>query len=290
MKAVDFKFPHGDQVRELVEMSLTEDIGTGDATTRITVAVDKFIEASIVARQPGVIAGLPLVDVLFDKLDSRVKLQALIPDGGRVEEGSVVAVLSGPAAAILTGERIMLNFLQNLSGIASLTADYVEQVQGTRCKVLDTRKTLPGFRHLAKYAVRCGGGHNHRMGLFDRIMLKDNHWAAAQGEIGDLVSRGRRQFPGLAIEVEVDTMDQFKRVLDLGVEWIMLDNFSFADTEQAVKRRDEANSSSLLESSGRVTLQTIASYARAGVDAVSVGRLTHSVPALDLGLDMEPWK
>ncbi len=287
MKAEDFQFPNGNWVRELVKMSLTEDIGTGDATTQVTVADDKIIKTSIVARQPGVLAGLPLLGVLFDLLDPSVTIQTLIPDGGRVVKGSVVAVLNGPARSILTGERIMLNFLQHLSGIATLTAAYVKQVEGTPCKVLDTRKTLPGYRHLAKYAVRCGGGHNHRMGLYDRIMLKDNHWAAADGQVAELVSQGRQQFPGLAIEVEVDTLPQLRQVLGLNVEWIMLDNFSFADTEKAVIMRDEAHSSSLLESSGNVTLETIGSYARAGVDAASVGRLTHSVSALDLGLDME---
>ncbi len=282
-----YNFPRGQWVDDLVKMSLSEDIGSGDATTIITVPENKNIEASVVAREPGVVAGLPLLKVLFDQLDPALKVQTMINDGGLVEAGSVVAVLSGPAGTILTGERIMLNFLQYLSGVATLTATFVAKVQGTQCKVLDTRKTIPGYRHLAKYAVRCGGGHNHRMGLYDRIMLKDNHWATAEGKISELVRRARKEFPDLDIEIEVDTLDQLQKVLDLGVEWIMLDNFSFAHTEIAVSMRSTAHSISQLESSGNVTLESIRSYALAGVDAVSVGRLTHSVPALDLGLDMD---
>ena len=287
MKAIKHEFPFGDWVQELVKMSLNEDIGSGDATTLITATDEQIIEASIVAREPGVVAGLPLLDILFAQLESKVNVDILIGDGGRVDNCSVVAALHGPAAAILTGERIILNFLQHLSGIATLTAEYVAEVAGTGCQVLDTRKTLPGYRHLAKYAVRCGGGYNHRMGLYDRIMLKDNHWAAADGNVAQLVSRGRQDFPGLAIEVEVDNLIQLEQVLALNVEWIMLDNFSFDDTETAVKMRNEFPSKSLLESSGNVTLQSIGNYARIGVDAASVGRLTHSVPALDLGLDMD---
>jgi nicotinate-nucleotide pyrophosphorylase (carboxylating) len=280
-------FPAGDWTRELVRQSLFEDIGPGDATTLVTVDSDLLIEASVVARQPGTIAGMPLVAMLFNQLDSGVKVNTLVPDGKKVAPGDVVASLAGKACSILSGERTMLNFLQQLSGIATLTSRYVEKVQGTRCKVLDTRKTLPGYRHLAKYAVRCGGGFNHRMGLHDRIMLKDNHWAAAGGRIADLVARGRRDFPGMVIEVEVDNLAQLEQVLPLNVEWIMLDNFSFAETAEAVRIRDAAGSSALIESSGNVTLETIAGYAKAGSDAASVGRLTHSVSALDLGLDME---
>jgi nicotinate-nucleotide pyrophosphorylase (carboxylating) len=285
--AKDFVFPQEEWTRELVRRALAEDLGPGDATTAITVDGDLEIAATITSRQAGVIAGLPVAEILFAELDGRVRLEVRRPDGSPVEPGDAVAVLRGPAAAILTGERTLLNFLQQLSGIASLTARYVAQVEGTRCQVLDTRKTLPGYRHLAKYAVRCGGGHNHRMGLFDRIMLKDNHWAAGGGAVADLVRRGRERYPDLAIEVEVDTLEQLEMVLPLEVEWIMLDNFSHAETREAVARRDASGSGSKLESSGNVNLETLRGYALAGVDAASVGRLTHSVRALDLGLDME---
>ncbi len=283
----NFEFPHSDWTAQLVRQSLAEDIGPGDATTIITTDGAAEIEARIVARQPGVIAGLPLAEIMFSEMNAAVKIEYLLQDGAVVQPGSQVAVLRGPATAILTGERTLLNFLQHLSGIATLTAQYVEQVRDTSCKVLDTRKTLPGYRHLAKYAVRCGGGSNHRMGLYDRIMLKDNHWATAEGRVEQLVARSRQEFPGLEIEVEVDNFSQLRQVLNLQVEWIMLDNFSFADTEKAVAMRDAAGSQTLLESSGNVKLETIGGYATAGVDAASVGRLTHSVAALDLGLDME---
>jgi nicotinate-nucleotide pyrophosphorylase (carboxylating) len=168
-----------------------------------------------------------------------------------------------------------------------LTARYVAEVAGTGCRVLDTRKTLPGYRALAKYAVRCGGGHNHRMGLYDRVMLKDNHWSAGGDRIAAMVSRARSEFPALAVEVEVDTIAQLQQVLPLNVEWILLDNFSVSETAEAVGMRDGAGSPTQLESSGNITLDTIAGYARAGVDGASVGRLTHSAGALDLGLDLD---
>lgn len=271
----------------LLEHALHEDIGVGDASTAITVAAGVRADARVVARESGVIAGLPLLALLVERLDPAVDVDLLRADGDRIVRGDVVASLRGPAAPLLTVERTALNLLQQLSGIASLTARYVDAVAGTGCMVLDTRKTLPGWRRLAKYAVRCGGGSNHRMGLDDRIMLKDNHWAAGDHRVADLVARGRREYPDLAIEVEVDTLAQMDRVLPLDVEWILLDNFEPDTAREAVARRDALNPATRLESSGNVTLETIAAYAAAGVDACSVGRLTHSAPALDLGVDME---
>jgi nicotinate-nucleotide pyrophosphorylase (carboxylating) len=287
MSELEKTFPDEPWIRELVRQSLAEDIGSGDASTAVTVQGDLMIEALVCAREEGVVAGLPLIDLLFDELDDTVAIKRLLYDGTRVRPGQAVAWLKGPAAAILTGERTLLNFLQNLGGIASVTRRYVDAVAGTACQVLDTRKTLPGYRHLAKYAVRCGGGHNHRLGLYDRVMLKDNHWAAADGSIEILVARSRSMYPSLPIEVEVDSLEQLDRVLPLAVDWILLDNFTFEQTAEAVRRRDAQHRATLLESSGNVTLDTIAGYARAGVDAASVGRLTHSAPALDLGLDMD---
>lgn len=287
MSELEAGFPLDPWTRELVRQSLREDVGSGDASTLVTVAADLHAEGLVVARQPGTVAGLPLVDLLFAELDPAVEVKRLLYDGTSVRPGQALVWLKGPARAILTGERTLLNFLQHLSGIATLTARYVEQVAGTRCRVLDTRKTLPGYRHLAKYAVRCGGGHNHRLGLYDRIMLKDNHWAAGGGAVEALVARSRELFPGLEIEVEVDTLAQLDRVLPLQVEWVLLDNLSAQDTAEAVRRRDAAGVATRLEASGNVNLQTIAGYARAGVDAASVGRLTHSAAALDLGLDLD---
>ena len=287
MSEVENTFPAGPWLQELVRQSLAEDIGKGDATTAVTVDMAAVGHGVLAARDEGHVAGLPLLDLLFAELDPAVKVERLVADGTRVAAGQAVAQLSGPMASVLTGERTALNFLQHLGGIATLTARYVAAVAGTKCRVLDTRKTLPGYRALAKYAVRCGGGHNHRMGLYDRVMLKDNHWAAAGGAISALVGRSRTRFPELDIEVEVDSLAQLAVVLPLKVEWVLLDNFDFDDTAEAVRMREEASVPTLLESSGNVNLETIGGYARAGVDAASVGRLTHSAPALDLGLDME---
>jgi len=286
MPDVEATFPGGRWLRQLVKQSLAEDVGTGDASAAVLGRGPEPGTGFIVTREEGHVAGLPLLDLLFNELDAAVTVERLVPDGTRVGPGQRVACLTGPLASLLTGERTALNFLQHLGGIASLTAKYVAAVVGTRCQVLDTRKTLPGYRALAKYAVRCGGGQNHRMGLYDRIMLKDNHWTTAGGVIAGLVARSRWLYPGLTIEVEVDTLEQLTMVLPLAVEWILLDNFDFKDTARAVALRDQAGVDSRLESSGNVNLQTIGRYAAAGVDAASIGRLTHSAPALDLGLDL----
>jgi nicotinate-nucleotide pyrophosphorylase (carboxylating) len=280
-------FPREEWVVTLVRQALAEDKGPRDVSTAISVDPDAVGRGDLVSRAKGVVAGLPLLKMVYGQVDPAVSVESVVADGTPVGPGSVVARLEGSLASILTGERTALNFLQNLGGIASLTARYVAEVAGTPCSVLDTRKTLPGYRSLAKYAVLCGGGYNHRMGLYDRVMLKDNHWTAAAVGIDEMVVRARREFPDLAIEIEVDTLDQMDQVLPLKVDWILLDNFTVADTTEAVSRRDAASVETLLESSGNITLETIAGYARAGVDGASVGRLTHSVGALDLGLDLE---
>ncbi|RKZ12450.1 carboxylating nicotinate-nucleotide diphosphorylase [bacterium] len=280
-------FPDGAPLRDLVARALAEDVGTGDATTAVTVDPASVVQGEIRARTAGVVAGLPLLPLVFGALDGGVVVTGISTDGDPVAPGEVVARLAGPAQAILTGERTALNFLQYLSGIATGTAAHVRAVAGTGCRVLDTRKTLPGWRALAKYAVRCGGGYNHRMGLYDRIMLKDNHWLAGGGDVASLVARARRLYPDLMVEVEVDELAQLSMVLPLGVEWILLDNFTVEAVAQAVALRDTAGVATRLEVSGNVNLQTIGDYAVAGADAVSVGCLTHSVQALDLGLDLQ---
>ena len=290
-RRADFGFPHGDWLETLLDASLAEDVGAGDATTAVAVAPGLAAEGWIVARRDGVVAGLPLLPGLFRRLSPAVVVEELAADGDRVAAGCRLARIGGPAAPILTGERTALNFLQHLGGIATLTAQYVDRVAGTGCAVLDTRKTLPGFRLLDKYAVRCGGGANHRLGLFDRILLKDNHWAARAAPLADLVARARAEFPGLAVEVEVDTLAQLYETLPLAVEWILLDNFAPGLAAQAVRRRDAgpaAGRATRLEASGNVDLGTVRAFAETGIDAVSVGRLTHSAPAWDLGLDFAP--
>ena len=287
MTDADDVFPWDDWIQVLLSQALAEDIGRGDVSTALAVAPGRQAVALLVARQEGVLAGLPLLAPLFARLDPAVAVQLLARDGQRLPAGATAAALRGPAAALLTGERTALNFLQQLSGIATLTASYVAAVAGTRCQILDTRKTVPGWRALAKYAVRCGGGRNHRHGLYDRILWKDNHWALAGPDLEALVADGRRRHPELTIEIEVDSLAQLARVLPLKVEWILLDNFTPELAAAAVTRRDQAGVATRLEVSGNVTLATIAAYARTGVDACSIGRLTHSAPALDLALDME---
>lgn len=284
-------FPDEPWLEVLVSHALSEDVGSGDVTTEVAVDPDVQARGMIVARQDGVICGLPVVMKIYAKLSTQVVVECLVGDGAHVVAGQPVARIAGPVAPILTGERTALNALQYLSGIATLARRYAQETAGTSCRVLDTRKTLPGYRRLAKYAVRCGGGHNHRMGLHDRILLKDNHWAARKGSLAELVTRGRALHPELAIEVEVDTLVQLRTVLPLKVEWILLDNFPPVEVAEAVRLRDELDPEgwrTLLEASGNVDLETIRAHALAGADAASVGRLTHSVPALDLGLDLEP--
>ncbi len=283
----DMVIPPEGWVNTLVAQALKEDVGSGDVSTNISVDPTTIGRGLVVSRQAGVVAGLPLLEMVYGQVDPAVKVDLVLADGAPVDTGTVVARLAGPVSSILTGERAALNFLQHLGGIASLTARYVKEAAGTGCRVLDTRKTLPGYRSLAKYAVRCGGGHNHRLGLYDRIMLKDNHWAGAAGSMESMVAQARRNYPDLAVEIEVDTLDQLEQILPLQVDWILLDNFTVSDTAEAVVRRDAAGVKTLLESSGNITLETIAQYAGAGVDGASVGRLTHSAGALDLGLDVE---
>ncbi len=287
--ALEHGFPDDAWVRELVRQALAEDVGAGDVSTALTVGSDARAKGQITARREGVVAGLPLLWRVWGELSSGIRVAAAVRDGTPVSPGQRVARVSGPAAPLLTGERTALNFLQHLSGIATLTARYVAVVAGTGCRVLDTRKTVPGWRSLAKYAVRAGGGHNHRQGLYDRVLIKDNHWAASRGGVPAAVARARRERPDLVVEVEVDCLEQLEAVLPLGVDWILLDNFDPPGVRAAVARRDAADPKrrTRLEVSGNVTLETARAYAQAGADAVSVGRLTHSAPALDLGLDLE---
>ncbi len=291
-EAKRMEFPWSEWMDALLDASLAEDVGPGDVTTALTIDPGRRARAAVVAREAGVVAGLPLLAPLFARLSSDVAVNAAVADGAILAPGDTAAVITGPVAPILTGERTALNFLQQLSGMATLTHRYVRETEGTVCRVLDTRKTPPGWRGLAKYAVRCGGGCNHRHGLYDRYLLKDNHWAARNGSMADLVAAARRDRPDLLIEVEVDTAEQLAAVLPLQVDWILLDNFTPERAAAAVADRDAAEAGGVwhtrLEASGNVDLGTVGPFARAGVDAVSVGRLTHSAPALDLGLDIVP--
>jgi len=279
-------FPSAGAWSELVELALAEDLGAaGDVTSAATVGADEEAEARIVARAAGVVAGLPLVPEIYRRVDPRVVVGRERSDGEAVGPGATLARLRGPARALLGGERVALNFLGHLSGVATATRQLVELVAGTGAEVVDTRKTTPALRALEKYAVRCGGGRNHRFGLFDAVLIKDNHVVAA-GSVGEAIARARRHAGHLVkIEAEIQALDQLDAALDAGADVVMLDNFELEAIRQAVRR---TAGRALLEASGGVTERTIRAIAEAGVDLISVGRITHSAPALDVALDFEP--
>jgi nicotinate-nucleotide pyrophosphorylase (carboxylating) len=270
-----------DTLERIVHAALAEDIGAGDVTTEATVAADATGTAAILVKEPGVVCGLRAVEATFRALDPDIEFEAFARDGDAVEAPAVVARVIGSQRAILTGERVALNFLGRLSGIATLTRRYVDAVAGTRAAVLDTRKTTPGLRALEKHAVAAGGGRNHRFGLDDAVLIKDNHLRAA-GSIAAAVELVRRA-SDLPVEVECDTVDQVRDALEAGVDAILLDNMTPAELREAVLLADGR---ARLEASGGVTLETIRAVAETGVDEISVGALTHSVPSLDVSLEL----
>ncbi|MGA3267461.1 MAG: carboxylating nicotinate-nucleotide diphosphorylase [Verrucomicrobiota bacterium] len=275
------------EIRHAVRAALSEDIGRGDATTLATVPKNLTAHAVMRARVTLVVAGLALAEAAFRELSPAVRMRRLAEDGQRVKGGATLLEVSGPARALLSAERVALNFVQRLSGVATLTAQFVQAVRGTSACILDTRKTTPGWRRFEKYAVASGGGQNHRLGLFDMILIKDNHLAALRNEkpnaVAAAVARARQKFPRLKIEVEADTLNQVRQAIDAGAEMILLDNMSTAQLRQAVKL---ARGRAKTEASGGVNLNTVRALARTGVDFISVGALTHSAPAVDIGLDI----
>jgi nicotinate-nucleotide pyrophosphorylase (carboxylating) len=272
-------------IADVVSRALQEDLGlAGDITSAATIPADQVSEALIVAREPGVITGLCVARAVFRALDARTDFTEKVSDGDRVEAGTELARITGTTRALLSAERVALNFLGRLSGIATLTAHYVDAVAGTQARITCTRKTTPGLRALEKYAVRAGGGVNHRFGLFDGVLIKDNHVAAAGG-IGPAVARARAAAGHMMrIEVEVDTLAQLDEALALGVDAILLDNMSGEELREAVTR---TGGRALLEASGGVSLQTVRAIAATGVDLISAGALTHSARCLDVALDFE---
>ncbi len=271
------------QVYRAVSAALDEDLGqAGDITTEATVDADTRADAVIVARKPGRIAGLQFAEAAFKSFDHDAVFDVTVADGGDVAAGETVAQVSGLARALLTGERVALNFLCHASGIATLTRDYVRAIEGTSARICCTRKTTPGLRALEKYAVRAGGGMNHRFGLYDAVLIKDNHIAAAGG-IEQAIERARAHTGHMVmIEVEVDTLDQLEKALKLSVDAVLLDNMDTGTLAEAVRK---AGGKAVTEASGGVTLETVRAIAETGVDLISVGALTHSASALDLGLD-----
>jgi nicotinate-nucleotide pyrophosphorylase (carboxylating) len=264
-----------------INRALEEDIGDGDATTNSIVSLGATLRGQIVAKQSGVVAGLEIAASVFHQLDKDILFQSLVSDGSLVQNRTTLAQLSGSARGLLTGERAALNFLGRMSGIATLTRQFVDAVAGTRAQILDTRKTAPGLRAVDKLAVRIGGGKNHRVGLFDMILIKDNHIDFA-GSITAAVERARAARTKLEIEVEARTLEHVQEALDLGVNRIMLDNMSAATMSEAVAL---VNGRAKLEASGNITLENVAEVARTGVDYISIGALTHSPKVFDVSLE-----
>ncbi len=268
------------ETRKIIELALAEDIGPRDVTSEATISEDSVSSAIVLAKQDLVLAGLDVAREVFRLLDPGIQFTPLAKDGDRIRNGSGIANVSGKTRVLLSGERVALNFLQHLSGIATLTARYIERLSGTKAQVLDTRKTLPGLRTLEKYAVRTGGGKNHRMGLYDMVLIKDNHIKAAGG-IMKAVRGVRAKANKLTIEVETGTLDDVREALDAGADIIMLDNMSPPMMREAVAL---IAGRTPVEASGNVTLDTIRAIAETGVDYISAGSITHSAPAADISM------
>lgn len=273
---------------DLVSRALAEDIGAGDVTTAALIDPGQKATGRLVARESGTLAGMPVARRVLRKLDKRLRLSKALADGSPLERGTVIATIHGPLGSMLTAERTLLNFLQRLSGIATLTRQHVDAIAGTGAKLLDTRKTLPGWRSLEKYAVRAGGGMNHRMGLYDQVLIKDNHLAASGLSPADAVARARRNAPGaVRIEVEVETVPGARAAALAGADIVMLDNMPPARMKKAVAAVRAVRPRTVIEASGRITLRNVRAVARTGVDWISVGAVTHSAKALDISLDVE---
>ncbi|MCU0492030.1 MAG: carboxylating nicotinate-nucleotide diphosphorylase [Chloroflexaceae bacterium] len=274
-------------IREVVERALREDIGTGDLTTLAVIPASAQASGLIVMKEPGVVAGLPVLAAVFAAVDPTLAVHVQVAEGSHVEKGTVVAEIVGSARSLLTGERVALNLLQRMCGIATLTARYVEAVRGTKARILDTRKTTPGLRALEKYAVRMGGGTNHRFALYDGVMLKDNHLEllAAHGISAAEALRQAKAAVGpmVRVEIEVETVAAAAAVAAAGADMILLDNMPPAQLREAVQA---VAGRALLEASGGITLDTVRAVAESGVDFISVGALTHSARALDISLDV----
>ena len=275
--------PSPEYIAATVRTALDEDVGSGDLTAQL-IPADRVSTATVITREDATLCGQAWFDEVFRQVDPRARVTWKAADGERVRANQMLCQLSGPARALLTGERTALNFLQALSGTATETSRYAEALKGTQCRVLDTRKTIPGLRLAQKYAVRCGGGTNHRIGLFDAILVKENHIAAA-GSIPAAVAEARKLSDKVMVEVEVENLDELQQTLDAKVDRILLDNFSHEDMKTAVRiTRAHRNTGIELEASGNMSLQTLRSVAETGVDFISVGGLTKHLRAVDLSM------
>lgn len=281
---------YNEEITRYIRGWLQEDVGSGDVTTAVTIPQGHESKAIIHAKQGGVIAGMPVARMVFEIVDPSLRFTPLVQDGQRVEKGTVIAEVEGSTHRILTGERLALNLLQRMSGIATRTRTFVEALGGLPTRLVDTRKTTPGHRMLEKYAVRTGGGANHRFGLYDAVMIKDNHIKGAGG-ITQAVSRARAAIPHtMTIEVETENLEQVNEALQAGADIIMLDNMAPALMKEAVQQIKQAAPHVIVEASGNVSLETIRGIAESGVDVISVGRLTYSFESLDISLDLNAKK
>jgi nicotinate-nucleotide pyrophosphorylase (carboxylating) len=275
-------------VQRLLDLALEEDVGRGDVTTASVIDETQEAEAEIVAREKAVVCGLGVVEAVFTRFDWRTRVRMRVSDGDPAAPGTVVASVRGPAAALLAGERTALNFLQHLSGIATLAQAFVAAAEGAKLRITDTRKTTPGLRALEKYAVRVGGGANHRSDLASGVLIKDNHIALV-GSVREAVRRARASAPhGLRVAVEVDTLAQLDEALEAGAEGILLDNFQTRDMAEAVKRVRERRPQVIVEASGGVTLDRIHEISKTGVDVISIGAITHSARAVNFSCEIRP--
>ena len=282
------------KARPLIEMAIAEDLGQGDITSELFFTEDTVAKSNIISREEIVVCGMVVATEILLQYNQRLKLKIAIKDGGGAHVGSKLAAIEGPLRAMLSAERVILNFLQRLSGIATTTSKYVRAVQGTKAKIYDTRKTMPGWRVLEKYAVRCGGGHNHRIGLYDGVLIKDNHLAQLgtnfQQKLKRIVAEARKVKDVKFVAVEVDHVDhQLNHVLKIpGIDIVLLDNMGQWQLKHAVEMRDEMCGKSkrpLLEASGNITLDNVAAIAQCGIDRIAIGAITHSARAVDIGLD-----
>jgi len=280
---MDFSIKENILIDKLIKQALLEDIGTGDITTDSIIPYDLKTKGIIKTKEEGVIAGLNIANLVFKKLDSNIIFQEKIKDGAKVSRNKILAEITGPARTILKGERVALNFLQRMSGIATITSKFCQEVKDFPVRIVDTRKTTPGLRIIEKYAVRMGGGYNHRFGLYDAVLIKDNHIAVAGG-IKLAINSVRKQISNTVnIEVEVENLSQLQEALEMKVDIIMLDNMNLDTMREAVKI---VKGNALIEASGGITLEKVRKIAQTGVDLISIGALTHSVKSLDIGMEI----
>lgn len=282
------------KVRLLIQMAIEEDLGRGDLTSRLLFEDDTSAKATIVSREEIIVCGMEVAREILECYDKRLRLKVRVNDGQSAHVGCVLGTIKGPLRPMLSAERVMLNFLQRLSGIATTTRTYVNAIQGTKARIYDTRKTMPGWRILEKYAVRCGGGHNHRFGLYDGVLIKDNHLAQLgrdfQPKLRKIVAQARKLKRAKFVAVEVDHVDdQLNYVLEIpGIDIVLLDNMGQWQLKHAVEMRDRMcgkNKRPLLEASGNITLSNVSAIAQCGIDRIAVGAITHSAKAVDIGLD-----